>query len=317
VSAQGIEPCHAAKTGAGCLCDHDQQSDQEDTELYAFSGKAQSDDIVRSRDGEMLVDSGCNLSFFPPDPFQKYVVSVGKRPVRIQLGGKDSEIVAKGKCVVHLPLKAEDGTIRIAKEECVLSDKCRCPLFGAMCRDLHISKSGSSSVEVDGLQGRFRAVIERKADNTPVLKVQNPGVTTYGVQKRQCAVAVADSTGGGTEGGSSQRAALLQCATNKDLERLQSHREEAKGWPVERRQAVLLALHRRFAHATCRKLYLTLVEHGLGGVYTEKECRAVGCDVCALVNARKVKVPRVSDVLRSTFAVREVAYQDLLQLPNL
>ena len=79
---------------------------------------------------------------------------------------------------------------------------------------------------------------------------------------------------------------------------------------------MLLALHRRLAHSTCRKLYLSLAEHGLGGVFTDAECRTVDCAACSVVNARKVRVPRVADALRSSFGVREVAYQDLCQLPK-
>ena len=112
-------PCHSGDTGAGCGVDFD-------LECYTFTGKAVSDGIVRSSEFEMLVDSGCNLSLLPPKPFAQFKVSEGKRPVRVHLGGKDSEIIASGKCVVHLPMRAEDGSIRIAKEECVFSEQCRC-----------------------------------------------------------------------------------------------------------------------------------------------------------------------------------------------
>ena len=124
-------PCHQAPTDAGCdvQCAH---------ELYSFSGKVLVDGIVRSSEFEMLVDSGCNLSLFPPH-FRKFVVSESKRPVRVQLGSKDSEIIANGKCVVHLPLRAEDGSVRLAREECVFSEQCRCPLFAAMGKDLRMT----------------------------------------------------------------------------------------------------------------------------------------------------------------------------------
>ena len=112
------------------------------------------------------------------------------------------------------------------------------------------------------------------------------------------------------------RSIIVPVPSDKDLELLRSDTGIVKSWSPERRKSVLLALHRRFAHSTCRKLYLTLAEHGFGGAFTEKECRDVGCSVCSLVNARKVKIPRVADVLHSKFAVREVAYQDLFQLPK-
>ena len=144
----------------------------------------------------------------------------------------------------------EDGSIRIAREECVFSEQCHCPLFGAMSRDLHISRFGGSSVEVDGLKGRFRAAIDRKSDKTPMLKVLCGPVFPSIDRKRMCAAAASESN------------VIAILPSDKDLELLRSNSDVVKSWSPERRKSVLLALHRRFAHSTCRKLYLTLAEHG-------------------------------------------------------
>ena len=287
-----LRPCHQDSNGAGCVKECDDSID-----LYKYSCKALSSSIVDVKKGELLVDSGCNLTLLPDDEvFKRFVVSKEQRAVRLQLGSTDSEIVASGKCVVHLPLKSVDGSVRIAKEVCVFSKLCRCPLFGAMYRDLKLCQRGESSVEVDGVKGGFNAIVHRKHDKTPVLKVLL-GLDASERKQYGCAavegVSVVDRIG----------------ALVKD-------HAVAKTWSEDVRKDVLLVLHRRFAHATCRRLFLTLSEHGLGGVFSDQECRAVGCDVCNVVNARRVKIPKVADAVKSEFAVGEVAYQDLMQLPK-
>ena len=286
-----LRPCHLASTGAGCLKENDSQVDH-----YNYSLKALSSGIVDIRKGELLVDSGCNLTLLPDDKvFRRFVVSEENRQVRLQLGSKNSEIVASGKCVVHLPLESDDGVVRIAKEVCVFSKLCRCPLFGAMYRDLRLCK-GVSTVAVDGIESGFNAVVHRKHDKTPVLKVllgSDVGERKLNVYAAVEGVSTADRIG----------------ALVKD-------HAVAKSWSESVRKEVLLVLHRRFAHATCRRLFLTLAEHGFGGVFTDQECRGVVCEVCQLVNARRVKIPKVADAVRHEFAVGEVAYQDLMQLPK-
>jgi len=291
-----LRPCHQDSIGAGCVKECD--SCENSIDLYKYSCKALSSSIVDVKKGELLVDSGCNLTLLPDDDvFKRFVVSKEQRAVRLQLGSKDSEIVASGKCIVHLPLKSIDGSVRIAKEVCVFSKLCRCPLFGAMYRDLKLCQEGESSVEVNGLKGGFNAVVHRKHDKTPVLKVLLGLDASERKQYHGCpaveGVSVVDRIG----------------ALVKD-------HAVAKTWSEDVRKDVLLVLHRRFAHATCRRLFLTLSEHGLGGVFSDQECRAVGCDACSVVNARRVKIPKVADAVKGEFAVGEVAYEDLMQLPK-
>ena len=83
----------------------------------------------------------------------------------------------------------------------------------------------------------------------------------------------------------------------------------------EEKRELLSCLHRRLAHSTGRRLYLTLREKGWGGIFTEKQCADVDCDVCRLMNRRSVKVPKVSDVLRKNVASGEVAFHDLSDMP--
>ena len=79
---------------------------------------------------------------------------------------------------------------------------------------------------------------------------------------------------------------------------------------------MLSLLHTRLAHATGRRLYLTLKEKGWGGVFTEAECKEVSCNACRLLNRKRVRVPRVNDVERTELKPGEMAYQDLTNLPD-
>jgi hypothetical protein len=74
----------------------------------------------------------------------------------------------------------------------------------------------------------------------------------------------------------------------------------------------LLQFHMRHAHSTGNKLYLTLKEKGLGGLFTVKECQATSCDACRILNRKSTKIPPVMDTKRDNFAAGEVAYQDLI-----
>ena len=121
-----LRPCHQDSIGAGCFKELDKSVDH-----YEYSC------IVDMKKGELLVDSGCNLTLLPEDEtYRRFVVSEEQRPVRIQLGSKDSEIVASGKCVVHLPLKSDEGVVRMAKEVCVFSKLCCCPFNSVVWGDV-------------------------------------------------------------------------------------------------------------------------------------------------------------------------------------
>lgn len=326
MSAQGVTLCHRDSNDAGC---DGKLHDSSDLESYVFKVNAFSDGIGAAADKlQMVVDSGCNMTFLPEgSAFRKFVVSEEDRPVRMRMGSKDSEVVASGKCVLHLPLRAEDGTVQIAKEVCVFSKKCRCPLYAAMYRDTLLSKRHSSSVEVDGLQGNFQAVVDRLTDKTPVLTVLKSACPRRDRKLSACAATTASAAIGDDkkmqqpEDREGRPQLQVPCKKEegdlvKGIAALQADPTVAKSWSSGFRRSVLLMLHRRLAHATCKKLYLTLVEHGLGGAFTEAECRGIDCDVCCLVNARKVKIPRVADALRQEFAVKEIAYQDLMMLPK-
>ena len=251
-------------------------------------------DQIRSND--MIADTGCDVSFLP-DSYRKYCVEPESGPrYRVQLGGKGNFVNASRMATVKLRVKAEDGSIRDMYEKCVFSKENQYPLLGCMYRSC-IFTEGIQKVEVEGKDGeKFWAVVDRSRQ-LPLLVVLND------VEEICSNVAVKAIDSNNTLD-----------INNKYLRDIST--SKASSWSQQQRQQILLHLHHRFGHATCRKLYLTLEEHGIGGVFTDKECREIKCDVCNLLNRKKGRIERVSDPLRNDRNVSEVAYQDLAKMPK-
>jgi transposase InsO family protein len=83
----------------------------------------------------------------------------------------------------------------------------------------------------------------------------------------------------------------------------------------EKQKEALKLLHLRLGHATGAKLRLTLIEKGWGRIYTEADCKKVSCEVCRLMNRKKLKIPQVQDKARGELKPGELAYQDLTSMP--
>ena len=89
-----------------------------------------------------------------------------------------------------------------------------------------------------------------------------------------------------------------------------------KAMDANMRAEVLQMFHLRLAHATGRRLYLTLKEKGWEGVFKEKECSEVTCSACQIMNRRKVKIPAVVDRKRESLLPGDLVFQDLLMMPR-
>ena len=164
-------------------------------------------------------------------------------------------------------------------EEAVISEETRHPLLACMQKPLIKDvKNMPSKVEVYDEHGKPFWVPVHKRDGVPIIKIMPPETASY------CGLVLDVGIKN------------LDLSTATQEERLNSLEEQ----------------HKRISHATGSKLYLTLKEMGLEGVYTANECRNTSCEACRILNRKSTKVPQVKDVRKDSIAPGEIAYQDLV-----
>lgn len=235
----------------------------------------------------MVVDTGCNRTLLTDD-FRKFVVgkAYGGGGTKVELGGKGQELHVSPLRDVLLPVRDVHGNVRFMKEKGAFSSSVRYPLLACADRPVALMMPDQTEVvqAVDSKGCKFWVPVHRDG-NIPVISIASRAELVKGLAARawtSCEEAMA----------------------NKDK---MTEDEKAE---------LLQVLHKRLAHATGRRLYLTLKEKGWGLLFTEKECGEVQCEACRLLNRRRVKVPRVKDALREAIGPGDEAYQDLIELPK-
>ena len=246
-----------------------------------------------------MIDTGCTKTLLPPS-FNQYAVGepIGGKH-RIQLGGKKQELVAESQRVVHLPVRDINGQIKIMVENCAISSQARYPLLGWSKRPIirGFKEYRGDAIRVKGVYGEEFLVPIEEGSDMPVLSVEEQHV------------AERLSVRGEVAGVASSQIFELGGATDLNPQEVKLMDEAA-------RARVLRLLHSRLAHATGRRLYLTLQEKGWSGIFTEAACSKVQCPTCEILNRRKVRIPSVADLKRETLKAGEIAYQDLIHMPH-
>lgn len=239
---------------------------------------------------ELVADTGCTKTLLSDD-FRHYVKkehSVEQQ--KIQLAGDKQQITAGGDVTVHLPVVDCDGRARMMVERAAIASDVRYPLLACskrpIVKDLPSSMGLKDMVLAKDIEGKDFWLPIRHSSGLPMVCVIN---------ERDKALAGKDTK------------ITLDDQVPPDKIRILTADEKAE---------VLLRQHYRLAHATGRRLYLTLNERGWGNVFTLKECGEVACPACRLLNRKSAKVPRVIDVSRVDIQPGEVAYQDLTHMPN-
>jgi transposase InsO family protein len=210
----------------------------------------------------------------------------------IELGGKGQELHVGPMQDVLLPVYDVNGQQRLLKERGSFAKGARYPLLACADRPVVLRIPGRAE-EVQGVDdkgARFWIPVKR-VDGLPVISIASKG-------------AVVEQTRAGKG-----LAAWSSMSPKEALQRKEKMSDDE-------RAELLGVLHKRLAHATGRRLYLTLKEKGWGGLFTEKECGQVDCEVCRLLNRKRTKVPRVKDALRGQIGPGQEAYQDLTELPK-
>ena len=236
--------------------------------------------VSRSEPNFLVADTGCNQTLLPMT-MEKYVQYSNKKggSVVIELAAAGQDLTAGPQQTVLLPVYDVNGKMRWMKEEGVFSQAARYPLLACAKRPTSLLMP----------------------NHPPVLQTEDEKGNKFWVPVEQHkgfpSVMLAD------------RLPVRGCALGKKALTVNAKRiwtlEEVKkgGISKDEKQELLVALHRRLAHATGRRLYLTLEEKGWGGIYTARECADVECDACRVVNRRGAKVPRVQDTLRQDLVV--------------
>ena len=167
---------------------------------------------------------------------------------------------------VQLPVRDVDGNVRQMKEKCAFSKDIRYPLFASMQRPVVLLGAGKTEqFEVEAADGtKFWAAVDRR-NGAPILKVEER---------------VRDMVALNVKSGWRSWATVQEALANADK---LSRTDKAE---------LLETLHIRFAHAAGRRLYLTLKEKGVGGVFTEQDCKHVSCEACRLMNRRQARIPK-------------------------
>ena len=206
----------------------------------------------------LVIDTGCTRTLLTP-AFKKFAVGnvLGGRQ-RVLLGGKKHELVADSQRFVHIPVKDTEGRVQIMKEHSAFSPDVRCPLLACSKKGIIKGVDGQpEAVRVDGADGKQHWIPIRYEGDLPVI------ITNY--EKVNAAR---------IDGAISQQA---RCKST-------SPQEIAVGGGMRLSPAIVNAMdanmcaevlklfHLRLAHATGRRLYLTLKEKGWEGVFKEKEC---------------------------------------------
>ena len=238
--------------------------------------------LHKTKHNEMLVHSGCDQTVLTKD-FKRFVVRQEKgEGMDVQLGGVGCSLKTSAPCTLHIPVAAVGGGTKIMVEKAVFSKSSFFPLFAVMHRKTDLF-SEEQKVLVDGINSKFLARVTRNEENVPLLSI------------KEDKMALAATSGARTWSSDDVR-----------------HRKEQMG--KDELKALLYTLHKRVGHAKGRRLYLTLIEKGWDGVFTERECKDVECGTCRLLNEKKAAIPRVQDVERKDLAVGQVAVQDLTTL---
>ena len=251
MSAQGYAvSCHQVLADAGCV--------------FSSRVKNQAEQL------SVIVDTGCNRTILPSE-FEKYAEgnnSSNSKGTSVELAGKGQVLHAGPLRDVYLPVWDVDGNIRIMKEKCAFSAEARLPLLASMDRPTSLKMPGQPEVVqcVDKYGETFWAPVVREQQGMPVLIL--------------VADSESNSVGACAQEQNGERLRALKWTLAETIEKKDSMS------PVERSE-LLVALHWRLAHATGRRLYLTLIEKGWGGIFTEKDCGSVECETCRLLNRKR------------------------------
>ncbi len=132
----------------------------------------------------MLADSGCNQSIYPTSYSKHIAGTIEGKDTKVLLAGKDQELIAGPKCMLHIPVKDVQGNVRYMKEVAVLSDDARCPMLGCMHKPLKLGIPGERVQVKDIDDNDFWAAITRGGNGMPVVvPIDEGGVALAGVTK--------------------------------------------------------------------------------------------------------------------------------------